>query len=55
MFGMALILIVGHYLAIEMSNSKIETYSLFISIVIGLPYLLILSNSDKFKKNKTKK
>ncbi len=49
MFGMALVLIIGYFVSEEMENPKIETYSLYIAIAIGLPYLLILSNSDKFK------
>jgi len=50
MFGMAFILIAGHYSAIEMENPKMETYAMYISIAIGLPYLLAASNSDKYKK-----
>ena len=49
MFGMSFIMIVGYALSKWLENSKIELYSLIIAIVIGLPYLLIVSNSGKYK------
>ena len=52
MFGMALILIIGYFVSEEMENPNIESYSLFIAIAIGIPYLLISSNSGKFKNKK---
>ena len=54
MFGMAFILILGHFISVEMNNPKIETYSMYISIAMGLPYLLAVSNSDKFKNKRQK-
>lgn len=49
LFGMALILIAGYFLAAYLENPQIETYSLYAALILGLPYLLILSNSGKYK------
>ena len=49
MFGMALIMIVGFFLAKNIDIPKIETYSFWTSLIIGIPYLLIKSNSKEFK------
>jgi hypothetical protein len=49
MFGMALILIIGFFISKGLEDSKIEAYVLFAAIMIGLPYLLIVSNSKKYK------
>lgn len=51
MFGMAIIMFIGFIISQYLNNPKIEMYSLFIAIAIGLPYLLIKSNSKRFKKN----
>ena len=50
MFGMAIILIGGHYLGKWLENPQIETISLFAAICIGVPYLLIKSNSSNYRK-----
>ncbi|MFK7782015.1 DUF3784 domain-containing protein [Psychroserpens sp.] len=52
MFGMSFILIFGYLISKWFENPKIATYSLFIAIAIGLPYLLIVSNSQKYKVKK---
>ena len=52
MFGMSLIMILGHLISKWLENPKIEIYVLFGSLMIGLPYLLIVSNSSKYKINK---
>ncbi|GER59292.1 hypothetical protein ULMA_14000 [Patiriisocius marinus] len=49
MFGMALIMIIGYFLANWLDNPNIENGTFFGAILIGIPYLLIKSNSDKFK------
>lgn len=49
MFGMALIMIIGYIISKWLNNPKIEAYTLFAAIAIGLPYLLIVSNSGKYK------
>ena len=49
MFGMACILFIGYFLAKYFNNSKIEIIFMIIAIIIGIPYLLIQTNSDKYK------
>lgn len=49
LFGMALIVLLGFFISKVTENSKIETISLFVTILIGIPYLLVKSNSDKYK------
>ncbi|WP_231961659.1 DUF3784 domain-containing protein [Urechidicola croceus] len=51
MIGMALVLIVGFLISKQLEIPKIENISIIVAIGIGLPYLLIKSNSKKFKKN----
>jgi len=46
---MALIMIIGFFLADWLNNPDIENVTFFGAILIGIPYLLIKSNSDKFK------
>lgn len=55
MFGMALILIAGYLLGRWTANEKVSFYALILSVVIGLPYLLIRANSKKFRKPPEKK
>jgi len=50
MFGMALILIVGYFVSKQSDNPNLESYFLFSAIGLGIPYLLLLSNSKKYKK-----
>ena len=45
MFGMAIIMIIANWL----NNPDIEYITFCGAILIGIPYLLIKSNSDKFK------
>ncbi len=54
MFGMAFILIIGYFVAEYLKNQMIEFYALFLAILIGFPYLLIKSNSNKYKIKKKK-
>ncbi|MGJ8664881.1 MAG: DUF3784 domain-containing protein [Patiriisocius sp.] len=54
MFGMALLMIIGYFLADWLNNPDIENITLFGAILIGIPYLLIKSNSNKFKIDKDK-
>lgn len=49
MFGMALIIIIGLFIAQWLENPQIEIISMFIALGVGLPYLLIKSNSAKYK------
>lgn len=50
MFFMALMLLIGYGVSHYLENPKIQVYGLFIAIAIGLPYILVMSNSKKFKK-----
>ena len=49
MFGMALIIITGYFFAKKLKNPNIENIAFFGAILIGVPYLLIKSNSKKYK------
>jgi hypothetical protein len=52
MFGMALIIIVGYFIANFTESPNIQDYAFWASMAIGIPYLLIKSNSKKFKLKK---
>ncbi|WP_299337681.1 DUF3784 domain-containing protein [uncultured Psychroserpens sp.] len=52
MFGMALLMIIGYVLSIWLKDPKLEVYGVIIAVIIGLPYLLIVSNSGKYKVDK---
>ncbi|WP_256451668.1 DUF3784 domain-containing protein [Lutibacter sp. A64] len=49
MFGMAIIIIVGYLVSIVTENTSIQNYAFYASLIIGIPYLLIKSNSDSYK------
>ncbi|WP_277619913.1 DUF3784 domain-containing protein [Psychroserpens jangbogonensis] len=49
MFGMSFIMILGYLISKWTEYPEIETYVLFGALIIGLPYLLIVSNSRKYK------
>jgi hypothetical protein len=49
MFGMALLIIVGFLVAKWFESPKIEDYTFWSSLLFGVPYLLIKSNSKKYK------
>ena len=49
MFGMALIIITGYLITELTENPNIQNYALWPSMIIGIPYLLIKSNSKKYK------
>ncbi|WP_445383087.1 DUF3784 domain-containing protein [Robiginitalea sp. IMCC43444] len=49
-FGMALIIIAGYFLARYLNMPDLEWISLFASTLLGLPYLLIRVNSDRYKR-----
>ncbi|NJY64115.1 DUF3784 domain-containing protein [Salinimicrobium sp. CDJ15-81-2] len=52
MFGMALIILIGYFAADWFNNPDIESIAFFGSLLVGLPYLLLKSNSDKYKTDK---
>jgi len=49
LFGMALIIFSGYFINKLSENSNIQDYAFWTSIIIGIPYLLIKSNSKKYK------
>jgi hypothetical protein len=51
MFGMAFIIIVGYFSAKWTGNPHFQEYAFLLSMVIGIPFLIIKSNSKKYKKN----
>lgn len=50
MFGMALIILLGLLLSRWLENAEIQTYFFFGALAVGIPYLLIQSNSKKYKR-----
>jgi hypothetical protein len=48
MFGMALLIVFGFFIAKWFESPKIEDYTFWSSMLIGVPYLLIQSNSKKY-------
>lgn len=49
MFGMALLLMLGIIVAVWFENQKAENYAFWTAFSIGIPYLIIKSNSKKYK------
>ncbi|SZD73859.1 Domain of uncharacterised function (DUF3784) [Candidatus Ornithobacterium hominis] len=49
MFGMAIIIILGYLIAKLTENQSIQNYAFWTSMIIGITYLLIKSNSKKYK------
>ncbi|WP_019037221.1 DUF3784 domain-containing protein [Psychroflexus tropicus] len=52
MFGMALVVIAGLLLSNWTENSDYEFYALGLALLVGIPYLLVQGNSDRYKKDK---
>ncbi|MFT5848512.1 MAG: hypothetical protein ACI902_002587 [Psychroserpens sp.] len=51
MFGMAALMLLGYTLSIWLEDDRIESYLFFLSIAVGCPYLLIVSNSSNYTIN----
>lgn len=49
MFGMAALLVMAHFTAKQLAQPYIEIVTMFVVIIIGVAYLLIASNSSKYK------
>jgi len=49
MFGIAIVIMIGYYLARRYEDIRIQTISSIRAFVIGIPYLLYKLNSDKVK------
>lgn len=54
MFIMSLIIFAGYLLGLWLENERISLYALFVAIATGIPYLLLRSNSKKFRINNQK-
>lgn len=50
MFGISAVILIGYGLAHWLANPQIAEIAFFGAILIGVPYLLIASNSSKYKK-----
>lgn len=50
MIAMAVGILVSYGFACWLNIPKIKVFGMFASILIGLPYLLIMSNSKKYRK-----
>jgi hypothetical protein len=50
MLGMAFLIIAGYFVSKWTENSNIINFTFWTAMVIGIPYLLIVSNSKKYKK-----
>jgi len=48
-FGMALLISIGNIISKLLENPMIENITFFGAILIGIPYLLVKSNSEKYK------
>ncbi|WP_338732052.1 DUF3784 domain-containing protein [Mangrovimonas cancribranchiae] len=49
MFAMAILILLGYYVSNWLNKPNLEMIFMFIAILIGLPYLLIKANSNKYK------
>ena len=49
MFGMATIMILGYFMSEKLENPNIQSVTFFGALMIGIPYLLIKSNSKKYR------
>ena len=50
MFGMALIIFIGFAVSEWFGNTQFQAYSFYGAMILGIPYLLVKSNSKQFKK-----
>lgn len=49
MFGTAILIIIGYFISIWLNNPQLEFYVVIISVLIGVTYILVVSNSNKYK------
>lgn len=49
MFGMAGIIILGYFINQQFENHNIDFIMFIIALVVGIPYLLITTNSKKYR------
>ena len=46
LFGMAALMLLGDALSIYIEDDRIASYTFFLSIAIGIPYILIRTNTN---------
>jgi hypothetical protein len=49
MFGMAAIMLLGYFIAEKLKNPNLHSITFFGALMVGIPYLLIQSNSKKHR------
>lgn len=49
-FTMAAILLAGYILTYWLSNPMVEGIAILVAVFVGVPYLLVKSNSEEYKK-----
>ena len=52
MFGMAFLITAGYFVAKWAELPNINNYAFWMAMLIGIPYLLIVLNSKRYKRNK---
>ena len=50
MFGMAFIIILGDFIGDLTENDNLVNYAFWTAMAIGIPYLLLKSNTKRYKK-----
>ena len=50
LFGMAALILLGDVLSIYIEDDRIASYTFSLSIAVGIPYILIRSNSNTIKR-----
>jgi hypothetical protein len=49
MFGMAAIMLLGYFIAEKLKNPHLHSITFFGTLMVGIPYLLVKSNSKKYR------
>jgi hypothetical protein len=49
MFGMSAIMLLGYFIAEKLKNPNLHSITFFGALMVGIPYLLIQSNSKKHR------
>lgn len=49
LFGMAFIMIIGYFISNSLNKPDIDMIFMFGALLIGIPYLLLKANSNKYK------
>lgn len=49
LFAIAILNCIGYLISLWLNNPQIEFYTIIFSVLIGVTYILVLSNSSKYK------